>query len=695
MSMQAKNVIALGAVVMLLWALMALSAGGPSDEKSSFLLPTPPQERLEPINSGGRGQIGRDVVQNAEPARPGPIARAAQVGKFDAKVENQLHSAREAAAQSATVVYYLGADARVSRAPNQKSRSESPSAPRSAQPQAGVQARAIDRATDRDVIASVEEELERRQHMARQRIAERWTARVYAALEKTLQTVAAQTDEEAAKSAEKSDAEARVEDRQGARRAQAAAPATADLERGGWEDANRIVAEQAANNEAIASAEAERAAKNSTDASAEALLDDGQHSAREDMARHATNDRAQGIREETDRIVADLNKTLQANAAERVRLAQIAQQATTSAANAREDAFLDDRQHSARERTARRTTAELAQIEHEEADRIVADLNNTLQARAVAAAAERLRVAQIDAEARMKSAEQATKSAANARQDALLDGRQHNARERAAQRATDDLARGRREEADQIVADLNKTLQANAVAVAAKRVLVAQIDAESRMKTTEQAIKARQEALVDDRQHIARERMARRTTDDLVRGRREEADRIVANLDKTLQARAAAASAERVRLAQIDVETRATPALAPSDDAFENLLHAARLQVARLSPSRRSDTQKLGLARETPKQLSPGRAAQQVPQPETNDVDLPSRRAAALASSGGWQNRPRERGKTTGAAGLGVSSVASVSLAVSMGRRCPSILASEGEYDDDLVSLCRTWSDWR
>jgi hypothetical protein len=640
--MQAKNVIALGAVVVLLWALTALSAGGPSDEKSAFVLPTPTSERLESIDAGRRGQIDRNIAQNMAPPRPLPPARAAQTGKTETRIENQLHSAREAAGQSATAGP-LGANADAGRAPSQQSRPGLPSSPRATQSQTEIQARASDSGIRNAMIASLDEALEDRQHMARQRTAEAWTARVYAALEKTLQAVAAQTAEETSKGALTGLPETRPEDRQDS----APSAVMAGPERGGSDDVNGVLAEQAANNEAIAAAEAERVAKKSADAAAEAILADRLRSAREAMAQRTATDLARGRREEADRIVADLNATLQANAA--------------------------------------------------------------------AAAAERVRIAQIAADNKASAIEQARNSAVIAREDALLDNRQHTSRESMARLTTDELALGRRKEAERIVADLDKTVQARVAAAAAQRARVAQIAAESQATALAQAnanvVMARQDALLDDRQHSSREIMARRTTAELQQSRREEADRIVVDLDKTLQARVAAAAAERARVAQIDSETRTTAALAANDDAtgkvksadvgktefrIESLLHAARLRVARLTSSGGSDLQKPGFAREPAKQLSQARAAQHLPQPGTNGVDYLTRRTAALTSGAAGQNGSLESGKAPRAlVPSSASSVASAGLAVSVRRRCPSILASEGEYDDDLVSLCRTWADWR
>ena len=191
---------------------------------------------------------------------------------------------------------------------------------------------------------------------------------------------------------------------------------------------------------------------------------------------------------------------------------------------------------------AQLVTADLERGRREEADRIVVKLDATLRATDDAAAAQRARLAQLEVEKRARAAdaeklaaEEAAKNAAIARAEAQLDDRQHSARQRMAQLVTADLERGRREEADRIVVELEATLRAADDAAAAERARAAAAEKLAGEEAAKNAAIARAEAQLDDRQHSARQRTAQLVTADLERGRREEADRIVVELDKTLQ----------------------------------------------------------------------------------------------------------------------------------------------------------------
>src|SRR3984957_1262446 len=166
------------------------------------------------------------------------------------------------------------------------------------------------------------------------------------------------------------------------------------------------------------------------------------------------------------------------------------------------------------------------------------------------------------------AAEEAAKNAAIARAEAQLDDLQHSARQRTAQLVTADLERGRREEADRIVVELEAALRAADDAAAAEWARLAQLEVEKRARdaaaeklAAEEAEKneaiAPADAQLDDRQHWARQRTAQLVTADLERGRRGEADRIVVELDKTLRVADDAVVEQRARLAQLEVENRA------------------------------------------------------------------------------------------------------------------------------------------
>ena len=129
-------------------------------------------------------------------------------------------------------------------------------------------------------------------------------------------------------------------------------------------------------------------------------------------------------------------------------------------------------------------------------------------------------------------------------------------------------------------------------------------------------------------------------TADLERARREEADRIVAGLDRSLRAAddAAASVAKREkRPDRLDHWARFGASGAENHGPLANLKSAANSQKSRT----------LGEL----KIAAPDRTL--------------SVSASSVANLNGLEGKLR--------------------------RRCPSILASSSEYDEDLVSLCQTW----
>jgi trimeric autotransporter adhesin len=518
---------------------------------------------------------------------------------------------------------------------------------------------AVEQSPTRSTITAAEKILEDRQHAARQEIAERWTTRLYAALDQTLKSVAAQTAQNPGQTAQNpgksgamAAAEARPENRLQVAPALPAAPAMADLS-DPRQDANRFIAGQPTLEQTIASARAEQAARNSTGVGAEAL-DDPQPGARLPMAQRTKSGLAQGGKEEADRIIADLDKSLQdyavAAAAERARIAQkeTAGQPKSDVSPS-QDPLSDERQRNASEGAAQKTTVELGQgAGEEESDRIVATLDKTLQADA---ALQRDKAAQSEAKSQATATVPATNPAARARQ---------------------------REEANRIVADLNETLQARA---AAERRLLAETDAKNR------------------------EAAAAKAADAKVRAQqREEARRIVADLDRALHAAAAkkpdriagpeaTSQAKTQRIADKTKKVKRV-AVGKAESKTENVLHAARLDDAQPTPESTSDPRVPGVPSDAPNQLPPDAPAQQAPLSPAAGVDAPNQAAAPGELSADPQSNQGYGGRAPRAARSGGSSVASTNGPDrSLRRLCPSILANAGEYEDRLVALCRTWAD--
>jgi hypothetical protein len=330
------------------------------------------------------------------------------------------------------------------------------------------------------------------------------------------------------------------------------------------------------------------------------------------------------------------------------------------------------------------------------------------------------------------AAEEAAKNAAIARAEAQLDDRQHAARQRTAQLVTADLERGRREEADRIVVELEAALRAADDAAAAERARLAQLEVEKRARdaaaeklAAEEAAKnaaiAPAEAQLDDRQHSARQRTAQLVTADLERGRREEADRIVAVLDKTLQSGDDMISV--VAKQQNTNERVKSAKIAKASAEVEDLLHASRGRAAgqittalrensngrAVGLSHAADDAVLHVSRVEPlsqansitgssKSLRSDRLDQKAAQFGINGAESQKSRSATLES--GANSQKSLHGSTdefriesqSRALSASVSSLASLNgLEGKLRRRCSSILASSSEYDDDLVSLCQTW----
>ena len=225
----------------------------------------------------------------------------------------------------------------------------------------------------------------------------------------------------------------------------------------------------------------------------------------------------------------------------------------------------------------------------------------------------------------------------------------------------------------------------------------------------EAALIARAEAQLDDRQHSARQRTAQLVTADLERGRREEADRIVVELDKTLQSGDDVTSViakqrntnERVKSAKI----------AKASAEVEDLLHASRGRAAgqittalrensndrAVGLSQAADDAVLHVSRVEPlsqatsitgssKSLRSDRLDQKAAQFGINSAESQKNRSATLES--GANSQKKLHGSTgelriesqSRALSASVSSLASLNgLEGKLRRRCPSILASSSE----------------
>src|ERR1700722_17470710 len=243
------------------------------------------------------------------------------------------------------------------------------------------------------------------------------------------------------------------------------------------------------------------------------------------------------------------------------------------------------------------------------------------------------------------AAEEAAKNAAIARAEAQLDDRQHSARQRTAQLVTADLERGRREEADRIVVELDKTLQSGDDVTS---VIAKQRNTDGRVKSAKSA-KASEE--VEDLLHASRGRAAQQITTAL----RENSNARAVGLSQAV------------------------------DDVV--------LHVSRVEPSSQATS-----ITSSPKQLRSDRLDQKAAQFGTSGAESQKKRSGPLESGANSQKSLHgSRGELriesqSRALSSSVSSIASLNgLEGKLQRRCPSILASSSEYDDDLVSLCQTW----
>jgi hypothetical protein len=492
--------------------------------------------------------------------------------------------------------------------------------------------------------------------------------------------------------------EAQVEDRLQGARLQEAQRASAGFE------AELLAAERRRALQAAAEAAAEKKAA----AEREAQVEDRLQGARLQEAQRASA----GF--EAERLAVERRRALQAAseaaAAKQAQLARIEadrQAAAEKKAAAEREAQVEDRLQGARLREAERASAGFELARRAEAERVAAERRRALQAASEAAAAKQAQLARIEADRQ-----------AAAEREAQVEDRLQGARLREAERPSAGFELASRAEAERLAAERRRALQAAAEAAAEKKA------------ATER------EAQVEDHLQGARLREAQRASAGFELERRAEAERVAAERRRALQAASEAAAAEQAKLAQIEADRQA--AAAEREAQVEDRLQGARLREAQrasagfelerraeaeqtttgsISRSDRSEIRMAGRSaaddeRGQFKRLSDGRHAAKNAQPGSNDFaglgGLAKRIRRTIAPSAdldrkgvpraGDRQRSASEGDDQGAfSGAAPSVVATLSESGGprsrriLQHRCASILQDSDEYDDDLVSLCRTW----
>src|SRR3984957_2516132 len=440
-------------------------------------------------------------------------------------------------------------------------------------------------------------------------------------------------------------------------------------------------------------------------------------------------------RAEAERLAAERRRALQAAAeaaaAEQARLAQI--EADRQAAAERE-AQVEDRLQGARLREAQRASAGFELERQAKAERLASERRRALQAAAEAAAEKKAQLAQVEAD-RQAAAE---KKAAAGR-EAQVEDRLQGARLREAERASAGFELARRAEAERLAAERRRALQAASEAAAAKQAQLAQIEADRQA-----AAAAERAAPGEDGFQRGRPRGPPRTTAGFELERRAEAERVAAERRRALQAASEAAAAEQ-QLAQIEADRQAAAekkAAAEREAQVEDRLQGARLREAERASAgfeleRRAEAEQTttgSISRSDARseirmagrsaaddergqfqRLSDGRHASKNAQPGSNDfagLGGPAKRTRrTIAPSANLDRKgvPRagdrqrsasegdDQGASSGASITAPSVVATLSESGGprsrriLQHRCASILQDSDEYDDDLVSLCRTW----
>jgi hypothetical protein len=399
-------------------------------------------------------------------------------------------------------------------------------------------------------------------------------------------------------------------------------------------------------------------------------------------------------------------KTSEDAAAERARLAQseterqasiaLAQEKERLASIARIEAGVEDRLHGAREmlaeqkiaayiaaerallaqiETNRRASIAFAQKQAQEQERIAsiarieAGVENGLhrarerladEKTAADAVAAQARLAQIETERQAAIALAQKQAQAKEREDERLasvakiesgvENRLHEAREKIAEQKT----------------------AADAAAEAAR---LAQVEMESRIALAQKerlAAIAKTEAAVESRLHAARAAFAERTTADFEIGKRADVARFALESAKVAKSTADVATSQAVAASATPSPTSQPTSTgsisrSPVNVDVQKSLSAARREVSGIN--RKAAAKEAELA-PTPHRGPPGSSNGAGHQPALSHVALAEPTAA--------------------------SSIAGSSEDVRVfRRRCPSILDSSMEYDDDLVAMCRGWASKR
>jgi hypothetical protein len=271
-------------------------------------------------------------------------------------------------------------------------------------------------------------------------------------------------------------------------------------------------------------------------------------------------------------------------------------------------------------------------------------------------------------EAQLAHIEADRQAAAAAEREAQVEDRLQGARLREAQRASAGFELERRAEAERVAAERRRALQAASEAAAAEQQL-AQIEAD-RQAAAEKKAAAEREAQVEDRLQGARLREAERASAGFELERRAEAEQTttgsISRSDARSEIRMAGRSAaddERGQFQRLSDGRHASKNAQPGSNDFAGLGGPAKRTRRTIAPSANLDRK--GVPRAGDRQRSASEGDDQGASSGAS-ITAPSV-VATLSESGG----PRSRRI--------------------LQHRCASILQDSDEYDDDLVSLCRTW----
>jgi hypothetical protein len=678
---------------------------------------TPRQPPSEVLASGDlpdvRGQGNAMDIERPpltlppEAMRPEVSAPAASP-EAERQFEDRQHSARESVAQQATADYYLGADSEPDRSlgASQKAladASETSDNPPRVSPIDGNTQTTNSLISDQAFAATGAAKLfEDRLHAERERLAERNIAADAATAEQArLAQIEADRQASIALAQKQAQAkerlasiariEAGVENRlQSARERLATQKTAADAAATEQARLAQIEADRQASI-ALAKKQAQEDERLASIARIEARVENRLHSARGKLAMQKTAaDAAATEQARLAQIEADRQASIalaKKQAQEKERLASIA----------RIEVGVENRLQSARERLATQKTAadaaatEQARLAQIEADRqasialakkqaqeeerlasiarIEASVENRLQSAreklatqktaADAAATEQARIAQIEANRQAsfalakKQAQEEERLASIARIEAGVENRLHGARERLAEQKTATDAAAERIRLAQIGTDRQAS-----IAVAQKQTL--EKERLASIATTEET--------VESRLHAARKAAVRQTIADVGIGSRAEAARVAADSQNAVKS-----SADVAMIQSVDAPLSSSPVSRP---IFTGSINRSSIDT--------------GVQRTAP--LGRREAADTIRRAASKDQGLASGvHKSAPGSLNGVGRRPPLSHVALAEPPL-ASGVNGAEDGRVFQRRCPSILNSSVEYDDDLVAMCRGWA---